>query len=258
MRVPHFPTSSSRRDFLLHSGGGFGAIALAGLLQSDGALASGGATGADNPLAPKEPHFAARARRVIYLFMHGGPSHVDLFDPKPDLAKYAGQPLPASFGEVMTRRKVADNPLLGPVRPFRPRGESGIEISDFLPHIAGVADELCVLRSCHGDSVNHPQSVYQMNTGSILMGKPSLGSWVSYGLGSENLDMPAFVVMPDPRGGLKGGPPASMPTNWPTACSRPLPRWSTFHVKRTPRKNCTVSMRSGRASSVCGACWPGG
>ena len=140
--------------------------------------------------------------------MHGGPSHMDLFDPKPDLAKYAGQPLPGSFGEVMTRRKVAGNPLLGPIKPFRPRGQSGLEISDFLPHIAGHADDICVLRSCHGDSVNHPQSVYQMNTGSILMGKPSLGAWAAYGLGTENRDMPAFIVLPDPGGGLKGGPPA--------------------------------------------------
>ena len=140
--------------------------------------------------------------------MHGGPSHMDLWDPKPDLAKYAGQPLPGSFGEVMTRRKVAKNPLLGPIKPFRNHGQSGLPISDFLPHMARHADSLCVLRSCHGDSVNHPQSVYQMNTGSILMGKPSVGSWVAYGLGSENQNMPAFIVLPDPRGGLKGGPPA--------------------------------------------------
>ena len=133
---------------------------------------------------------------------------MDLWDPKPDLIKYAGQPLPQSFGPVMTRRKVAKNPLLGPIKPFQPHGQSGLEISEFLPHMARHADSLCVLRSCHGDSVNHPQSVYQMNTGSILMGKPSVGSWVTYGLGSENRDMPAFVVLPDPRGGLKGGPPA--------------------------------------------------
>ncbi|MFO1063303.1 MAG: DUF1501 domain-containing protein [Pirellulales bacterium] len=120
----------------------------------------------------------------------------------------SGSPLPGSFGEVMTRRKVAENPLLGPVKPFRRRGTSGIEISDFLPNIAEHADELCVIRSMHGDSVNHPQSVYQMNTGRILMGHPSVGSWVAYGLGSENSDLPAFVVLPDPGGGLKGGPPA--------------------------------------------------
>ena len=154
------------------------------------------------------PHFAPRAKRVIWLFMHGGPSHVDLFDPKPALIEHAGKPLPESFGEVMTRRKVARNPLMAPVKPFRRHGRSGLEISDFLPHIASCADDLCVIRSCHGDSVNHPQSVYQMNTGSILMGKPSLGSWVAYGMGTENKDMPAFIVMPDPGSGIKGGPPA--------------------------------------------------
>ena len=197
----HFPQHHDRRQFLLKAGGGIGGLALAGLLQQETRAAS-------DPLAPRHSHFAPRAKRVIWLFMHGGPSHMDLFDPKPDLAKHAGQPLPGSFGEVMTRRKVAKNPLLGPVKPFRPRGQSGLEISDFLPHIASHADDLCVLRGCHGDSVNHPQSVYQMNTGSILMGKPSLGAWVAYGLGTENRDMPAFVVLPDPGGGLKGGPPA--------------------------------------------------
>ena len=208
----HFPRSTTRRDFLLNAGGGLGAVALAALLQNDGLLSAAKTdskkTALPDPLRPKQPHFPPRAKRVIYLFIHGGPSHVDLLDPKPDLVKYSGQPLPGSFGEVMTRRKVARNPLLGPVKPFRPRGESGLEISDFLPHISRHADDLCVLRSCHGDSVNHPQSVYQMNTGSILMGKPSLGSWMSYGLGTENRNMPAFVVMPDPGGGVKGGPPA--------------------------------------------------
>lgn len=188
----------SRRDFLTSTTGGLGLAALA-WLDSEGRAAERKLPG---------PHFPPRAKRVIWLFMHGGPSHVDLFDPKPELAKYTGQPLPESFGMVMTRRDVAKNPLLGPARPFAPRGESGIEISDFLPHIAEHADELCVIRSLHGDSVNHPQSVYQMNTGSILMGRPSVGSWVAYGLGSENRDLPAFVVLPDPGGGVKGGPPA--------------------------------------------------
>ena len=145
---------------------------------------------------------------MVWLFMHGGPSHVDLFDPKPDLKKYAGQPVPDSFGKIMTRRRVAQNPLLGPIKPFRPRGKSGVEVSDFLPHTANHVDDLCVIRSLHGDSVNHPQSVYQMNTGNVLMGHPSFGSWLAYGLGSENANMPAFVVLPDPGGGLKGGPPA--------------------------------------------------
>ena len=132
-------------------------LALGDLLASEGA-----GDGA-------QTHFAPRAKRVIYLFMHGGPSHVDLFDPKPEPTKYAGQTLPESFGEVMTRRKVANDPLLGPIKPFRPGGKSGLPVSDFLPEMRKMADDLCVIRSCHGDSVNHPQSVYQMNTGSILI-----------------------------------------------------------------------------------------
>ncbi|MCA9140463.1 MAG: DUF1501 domain-containing protein [Planctomycetales bacterium] len=192
---------SHRREFLRTAGGGAGMIALASLMAGEGLGAGLGGN-------VRKPHFPPRAKRMIWLFMHGGPSQVDLFDPKPDLEKYAGQPLPESFGSVMTRRKVAQNPLLGPVRPFRPRGKSGLPISDFLPHLSTVADDLCVIRSLHGDSVNHPQSVYQMNTGSILMGHPSLGSWLAYGLGSENENMPAFVVLPDPAGGLKGGPSA--------------------------------------------------
>ena len=186
-----------RREFLTKAGGGSGALAATMLLASD--------------LQQSEAWYSdsrAKVKRVIWLFMHGGPSHMDLFDPKPTLKRLAGKPLPESFGHVMTRRKVAANPLLGPIKPFRPRGQSGIEISDFLPNIAEHADDICVIRSMHGDSVNHPQSVYQMNTGSILMGRPSVGSWVAYGLGSENQDLPAFVVLPDPKGGLKGGPPA--------------------------------------------------
>lgn len=198
----HSLPATTRRGFWAQAGGGLGAAALAALFQD----ASGRA--AERPSGTRRPHFQPQAKRVIWLFMHGGPSQVDLFDPKPDLAKFAGQPVPDSFGMFMTRRDVAKNPLLGPVKSFRPRGKSGLEISDFLPHIAEHADELFVIRSLHGDSVNHPQSVYQVNTGSILMGKPSVGSWVAYGLGSENQDMPAFVVLPDPGGGLKGGPPA--------------------------------------------------
>ncbi|HEV7222450.1 MAG TPA: DUF1501 domain-containing protein, partial [Pirellulales bacterium] len=244
---PPSPAYATRREFLSRAGGGFGTLALAALLSEQGLLGEQGfllgeqgllagesgaaapsrpdAGAAPDPLAPRPPHFEPRVKRVIYLFMHGGPSHVDLFDPKPDLVKYAGQPLPESFGSVMTRRKVAANPLLGPVRPFRRCGQSGLEITDFLPELAACADDLCVLRSCHGDSVNHPQSVYQLNTGSILMGRPSLGSWVSYGLGSENRDLPAFVVLPDPAGGLKGGPPAwgngYLPATYQGATMRP-------------------------------------
>ena len=208
-----------RRDFLAGAGGGMGALALSALMRDEAQAASS---------ALRNTHFQPRAKRVLWLFMHGGPSHMDLWDPKPDLLKYAGQPLPDSFGQVMTRRKVAKNPLLAPVKPFRRHGRSGLAMSEFLPHMARHADDLCVLRGCHGDSVNHPQSVYQMNTGSVLMGKPSVGSWVAYGLGSEKRDMPAFVVLPDPRGGLKGGPPAwgsgFLPATYQGTTLRPGPK----------------------------------
>jgi len=205
MPVPHFPAVTSRRAFLRQAGGGFGALAASWLLAQERGL---GAELSSDPLAPRPPHFEAKAKRVIYLFMHGGPSHLETFDPKVDLQRLAGQPLPAGFGMVATRRKVAANPLLATKRRFRKYGQSGIEVSDFLPHIARCVDDLAVVRSCWADSVNHPQAVYQMNTGSILMGKPCLGSWVGYGLGTENQDLPAFVVLPDPGGGIKGGPPA--------------------------------------------------
>ena len=126
----HFPVAETRRDFLRHAGGGFGALALAYMLQQEADAAE-----AKNPLEPKSPHFP-KAKRVIYLFMHGGPSHLETFDPKPELQRLAGQPLPASFGAVATRRNVARNPLLATRRTFRKYGESGLEIADFLPHIA--------------------------------------------------------------------------------------------------------------------------
>lgn len=202
---PAITHRAARRSFLQSAAGAMGLFALSELAGTGPSVA---ARDQAVKLTAKPPHFAPRAKRMIWLFMHGGPSHVDLLDPKPELTRYAGQPLPESFGMVMTRRAVAKNPLLGPLRPFRPRGQSGLQISDFLPHTAELADHLCVVRSLHGDSVNHPQSVYQMNTGSILMGHPSFGSWLAYGLGSENANMPAYVVLPDPGGGIKGGPPA--------------------------------------------------
>src|SRR4051794_40820286 len=205
MTIPPSGSHLPRREFLRQAGCGFGAMALSWLMNQE---SRGDGTASANPLAPRPPHFTAKAQRVIYLFMHGGPSHLETFDPKPDLQRLAGKPLPASFGPVATRRKVAANPLLATKRTFRKHGQSGVEVSDFLPEIARCVDDLAVIRSCWADSVNHPQAVYQMNTGSTLMGKPSLGSWVGYGLGTENQDLPAFVVLPDPAGGIKGGPPA--------------------------------------------------
>jgi hypothetical protein len=197
---------ASRRDFLRHAGGGFGMIALASLLADQGLL--GGESRENDPLAPRRPHDRPSAERVLFLFMSGGPSHLELFDPKPELQRLHGRPLPASFGPVLTRRAVERNRLLGTQRTFRKCGQSGIEVSDFLPQLSECIDDICLLRGCFGDSVTHPESVYLLNTGSIQMGRPSLGAWVAYGLGTENRNMPAFVVLPDPRGWVKGGAPA--------------------------------------------------
>src|SRR4051794_46735 len=225
-------TSLDRRQFLKNAGAGFGAVALAALLAEDGQLAA-----ADDPLAPKAPQFPAKAKRVIFLFMSGGPSHVDTFDPKPGLTRLHGQKLPPSFGPVKTRRDVAKNKLLASKRTFRKHGQSGIEVSDWFPHLAGRVDDLCVLRGCHGDSVTHPESVYLMNTGSILMGRPSLGAWAAYGLGTENRNLPAFVVLPDPGGWPKGGAPAWGNGFLPAAYQGTLVRGGTspvLHLQTPP------------------------
>src|SRR5688500_2946478 len=148
--------NTNRRQFLTTAGGGFGALALASLLAED----SRGSRSPKTNSSGKPPPFTPRVRRVIWLFMHGGPSHVDLFEHKPDLIKLGGQPIPDTFGEVMTRRKVAQNPLLPPVKPLRQHGQCGHWVSDLLPETAQLADDLCLLHSVCGDSVNHPQSVY--------------------------------------------------------------------------------------------------
>jgi hypothetical protein len=196
----------SRREFLRTAGGGFGLVALTSLLSEQGLLADDEPR--LNPLEPRRPHHRARAKSVIFLFMAGGPSHLELFDPKPDLQRLHGQPLPASFGRVATRRAVERNRLMATQRVFRKFGQAGMDVSDWLPNTAKCADDICLLRGCYGDSVTHPESVYLMNTGSILMGRPCLGSWVAYGLGTENQNMPAFVVLPDSKGWVKGGAPA--------------------------------------------------
>jgi len=214
IRPPHHEWLRTRRDFLLRAGAGFGALALTELLQASSSPALAGAVsqstrprpGPVSPLAPKPPHFAARAKSVIFLFMEGGPSHIDLFDPKPMLNKMAGQPLPESFGEVITAMGEHGAPLLASRRRWARHGQSGIPVSDWLPHIASCADDLAVIRSCWADGINHSAGVCQMNSGSILGGRPSLGAWVSYGLGTENQNLPAFVVMQDRPGQIVNGP----------------------------------------------------
>jgi uncharacterized protein (DUF1501 family) len=195
----------SRRAMLLRAGGGFGAWALLDLLRRDGVLAA--ASGEDNPLAPKEPHFPARAKRVISLFMQGGPSHIDTFDPKPLLRRQHGKPLPPSVTRgLQLQFTKMDATVLGSPQSFTRCGRSGLEIADTYPHLQKVADDLAIVRSCHHDSFNHAPAQYMLNTGHARMGRPCLGSWVTYGLGSESEDLPAFVVMAT-TGDTKGGPP---------------------------------------------------
>ncbi len=194
----------SRRDFLSHSGSGLGAIALAAMLQDEGLTRAAAATVAD-PLRPKPPHFRPTAKSVIWLFMEGGPSHIDLFDPKPELERLAGQPLPPSFGRPITAMGTGGNSLMPSKRRWKQYGRSGIWVSDWYPEIANHVDQMCVFRACWADGLNHVGSVCQMNTGSILAGRPALGAWVTYGLGSANRNLPSFVIMTD-AGEVVGGP----------------------------------------------------
>ncbi|MCC6880888.1 MAG: DUF1501 domain-containing protein [Verrucomicrobiales bacterium] len=191
MKPPHYEMARSRRDFLARAGAGFGSLALAHLLGRTGALASSG----NAPLL--RHHAFGRAKSVIFLFMEGGPSHIDLFDPKPLLNKLAGQQLPASFKRPLTAMGEQDSPILAEKRVWKQHGQAGTWVSDWLPHTSTIVDDICVIRSCKQDGLNHVGSVCQMNTGSILAGRPSLGAWATYGLGTENENLPAFVVLTD-------------------------------------------------------------
>jgi len=202
MMVPHFRQPFSRRDFLASAGAGFGGVALAGLLGR----MSQASEGRHDPLAPRPTPRPAKAKSVIWCFLDGGPSHIDLFDPKPTLNRLHGRPLPGSFVKPMTAMGItANNPLMGSSRTFRRHGRSGTAISDWYPEIAQVADELCVVRSCVADGLTHVSSVLQMNTCSLLPGRPCLGAWALYGLGSESENLPGFVVMGDSAGEPPGG-----------------------------------------------------
>ena len=200
----HIRITRNRRELLRDACCGFGGLAFAAMLERQNLRAA-----ALNPLAPKPPQMPdkAKAKSVIFLFMAGGPSHIDTFDPKPLLTKLNGQKRPAEFGEAKYQFVSANATLLGTKRTFRKYGQSGIEISDLFPHLAQSADDMAVIRSCHGDMVVHSAAQYQLLTGRIIPGFPSMGSWVIYGLGSESESLPAYVVMPDPKGALEAGQP---------------------------------------------------
>jgi uncharacterized protein (DUF1501 family) len=196
----------NRREMLCRAGCGFGSWALLDLLARDGAFAADGG-GHRSPLAAKAPPLPATAKAVIFLFMQGGPSHIDTFDPKPLLTKMHGQPLPPSATAGLRLQFTKhDAAILGSPQSFRKCGRSGIEIADTYPHLQTCADELAVVRSCYHDSFNHAPAQYMLSTGFSRMGHPSLGSWAVYGLGSESENLPVFVVMAT-TGDVKGGPP---------------------------------------------------
>src|SRR5215213_6546967 len=189
----------SRRRFLHHSTFGVGSVALAYLLHQERLLAEPAKPDLERQhfdLKPKPPRLAPKARAMISLFMQGGPSHVDLLDPKPKLTELDGKPFPGTI--KYDNAAQASSKVLGSPWQFARRGRCGTEVSELLPHTAGVIDDICVVRSVHTDVNNHVQSIHALNTGRIVSGHPALGSWVCYGLGSEAKDLPAFVALPDP------------------------------------------------------------
>jgi Protein of unknown function (DUF1501) len=199
------PIAVSRRWFLKECGVGLGAIALHSLL-GDYALAANAATAPENPLAPKPPHFAPRAKSVIYLFMAGAPSHLELFDYKPQLAKFNGTLPPPEL--LQGYRAAFINPsstLLGPKFKFARHGRCGAELSELLPHLAEVVDDVAIVKSMQTDAFNHAPAQILMHTGSQQFGRPSIGAWTLYGLGSESRDLPGFVVFSSGNKGPSGG-----------------------------------------------------
>ena len=204
------PCGETRREFLWEMGGGFVATALTALLGEDGFFPQ--AAHASEPpgtaLAPHAPHLPGKAKRVIFIFNYGGVSQVDTFDPKPELSKRSGEPIPNLDSDPLFKSR---NPgkLLGSTRSWKRYGRSGIEVSDLFPRVGECIDDIAVVRSLYTDSFAHGSGLLQMNTGFVRTGYPSLGSWVTYGLGSENRNLPAFVVLLDHRGG-----PISGPQNW--------------------------------------------
>ncbi len=205
------PCTGTRREFLWEMGAGFTGLALASLLDRDGFFARQGlaseppTAAAVNPLAPRRPHSLPRAKACIFLFMYGGPSSVDTWDYKPELQKRDGQTVDIEI----RRNSIQKQKLFASRRSFRQYGESGLWCSDAFPAINRCADDLCVVKSLYADTFAHGSAMIQMNTGRIIQGSPSLGSWLGYGLGTANENLPGYVVMLDPRGG-----PISGAANW--------------------------------------------
>ena len=218
-----------RRDFLAHLATGMGGIALSAMLAEEGLLAADVArptsTPATNPLAPKAPHFPARAKRVLHIFCTGAVSHLDTWDYKPELVKRHGQPMPG-VEKLITFQGENGNLARSPWK-FKPRGQSGKYISDLLPHLAERADDLCFIHSLTSKTNTHGPGEMFMSTGFTLEGFPSIGAWVSYALGTENQDLPAYVAIPDPRGDPQQGP-----ANWTNGFLPAVYQGTSFNAER--------------------------
>lgn len=220
----------SRRDMLRTTGLGFGALALGGMLDAEGALAAGAAAPGGFNLHARPAHFAPRAKAVIMLMQNGGPSQMELFDPKPELNKRAGQ---VHRDKVeMFQPGSESNKLLACPFKFSPRGSCGMEISEALPHLAGVADDLCLVRSMHTGHNNHTESLVMLTSGKLFPGRPTLGSWVSYALGTENQNLPSYIVLRDPE-----GYPGTGSTLWQNGWLPAMYRGTEFSAKGTPVLN---------------------
>jgi len=228
MPCHHYDLPSSRREFLRRAGCGFGAVALAALLREP-VLA---APSDSNPALLKLPNRPGGAKSVIFCFMEGGPSHLDTFDRKPLLNQLAGQRLPASFKEPVLSMGENGAPLLESKRAWKQYGQSGLWISDWFENVARHADDLAVINSCVSDGINHAGGVCQMNTGSIFGGRPSLGAWVNYGLGSVNQNLPGFVVIKDSEAGVVNGV-----RNWGSGFMPAIYQGVEFNSEGAPIKN---------------------
>jgi hypothetical protein len=238
------PCGRTRREFLWEVGGGFAGLALIDLLTRDGFFAASAAAApakdAEYLLAPKKPHFPAKAKHAVFLFMNGAPSHVDTFDPKPALTKFHNTPYRGDTPVGSNGRPIGR--LMQTPFTFKKYGKSGLEISSLFPHTAKFADDLCLIRSMYTDTAAHASGCLQLNTGSVQLGKPSMGSWLSYGLGTINDSLPSFVVMTDPRGG-----PIGSASNWSAGFMPAAYQGTLFRSQGTPLLDLATPARvSGR------------
>ncbi len=230
--IPYEHLALTRREMLHRCGMGFGALALGDLLSQAGKAASA------NPLSPRSAHFPAQAKHVIHIFLNGGPSHVDTFDPKPALEKYAGQPLPG--GNLATERPTG-GAMPSPFK-FRKYGQSGIEVSDLFQHVAQSIDDIAVIRSTYADAPSHEMSLLLMNCGDGRQIRPSMGSWLCYGLGSENQNLPGFVAM------CPSGYPIQETQNWQAGFLPGIYEGAYLDTQHTAIERLIEHIRNDRAS----------